>query len=53
MAAAVSPPTANFPARSRNVAAVDVAVLVLVKEIEEFLGIVRRLLAFHVGAPSE
>ena len=34
-------------ARSRNVAAVDVAVLVLVEEIEQLLRIIGRLLSFH------
>ena len=47
------PADRELPGAIEERAAVDVAVLVLMKEIEEFLGIVRRLLAFHLGAPSE
>ena len=47
MAAAVKPPTANLPARSRKLRRDDIAVLVFVEEIEEFLRKVGGLLSFH------
>ena len=46
-AAAVSPPTANLPARSRNVAPVDVAVDVQMKHVQQFLWKVGGFFSFH------
>ena len=53
MAVAVKPPTANFLRAVQKRAAVDIAVNVVIEQIEQFLRVVGCFLSFHESAPVQ